>query len=736
VGINGTAYGPALTAPTNAGNYEASATFAGDTNHNGSSGFADFTIAKAALTIKANDATRSFGMANPSFSVTYTGFVNHETPSVLGGTLSITTTATPTSPPGTYPITPNGQTSSNYAITYVPGTLTVSIPNSIYVLGRQSCDDGNNGLIESGNASINVPGVVVVEPGSREAIEVRGMSSLTASSVQVVGGTDIDGKATVSPAPTHITSPGDPLAGLPALTAASIAGLTNYISLGQGFVKVAGNTVKTINPGIYSGIEVSGNGQLTMNPGTYVLEGEGLTVSGNGSLKGACVFIYNTGSKFPSAGGEYTGITLKGTGTINLSPATSGTYANILIFQSRSNTRALQIQGQVVANLSGTIYAPAALVDMDGNGNMKTTLVVGALNLSGNTILTQLAQGVTGTPDTVGFANTLISGNLYVYINDPSGFFTSDMLARIQDAIDGLDNLLLPYNVTITEVTDPTQASLVIDAAATSAVGSAADGVLGCWNPNNTEITILQGWNWYAGADPTLIGANQYDFQTTMTHELGHALGLGGSQTDTSPMNEFLPAGTTRRTMTAADLNVAEAPSGADPLTAAGVGRRDSDTPAFVSPGNKPVFSSPRFEGLQPEGHTIVLVGLAATDGFVSWPVFAANVTPAHVQAVLDRVFGADSSDGQGTGPAVGNLLGTPFSTIHQQAHVRPATAGAEFRPAGERVAPGTACTVAADHAALDIAVMQLTPASLQPPMTCAWAWSVSCRMTVSCWAG
>jgi hypothetical protein len=54
-----------------------------------------------------------------------------------------------------------------------------------------------------------------------------------------------------------------------------------------------------------------------------------------------------------------------------------------------------------------------------------------------------------------------------------------------------------------------------------------------------------------------------------VTHELGHSLGLGGATDVTSPMNETLPTGTSRRTMSVADLNIAEAPTGADPLTAA-----------------------------------------------------------------------------------------------------------------------------------------------------------------------
>jgi hypothetical protein len=48
-----------------------------------------------------------------------------ETPAVLSGVLSCTTTAVTNSPVGSYPITCSGQSSTNYSITYAPGTLTV-----------------------------------------------------------------------------------------------------------------------------------------------------------------------------------------------------------------------------------------------------------------------------------------------------------------------------------------------------------------------------------------------------------------------------------------------------------------------------------------------------------------------------------------------------------------------------------------------------------------------------------
>src|SRR5260370_8492499 len=60
---------------------------------------AQLTINPAALTITANNATRIYGVANPTFSVSYSGFVLREGPTVLGGTLTLTPPPTPPPPP-------------------------------------------------------------------------------------------------------------------------------------------------------------------------------------------------------------------------------------------------------------------------------------------------------------------------------------------------------------------------------------------------------------------------------------------------------------------------------------------------------------------------------------------------------------------------------------------------------------------------------------------------------------
>ncbi len=84
------------------------------------------TITKAPLTISAGNYTKQEGEANPTFTPTFSGFKNSETKSVLTTQPTITTTATTSSPAGTYPVTVSGAAAQNYSFTYVNGTLTVT----------------------------------------------------------------------------------------------------------------------------------------------------------------------------------------------------------------------------------------------------------------------------------------------------------------------------------------------------------------------------------------------------------------------------------------------------------------------------------------------------------------------------------------------------------------------------------------------------------------------------------
>ena len=109
-----------------AGSTTITASQAASGNFNATSATTTLVVNKAPLTVKANNATRAFGEKNPTFTLSYSGFVNGDTEDDLSIKPNAFCNATTSSPVGTYDITVGGGVSTNYAFTYVKGTLTVS----------------------------------------------------------------------------------------------------------------------------------------------------------------------------------------------------------------------------------------------------------------------------------------------------------------------------------------------------------------------------------------------------------------------------------------------------------------------------------------------------------------------------------------------------------------------------------------------------------------------------------
>ena len=116
-----------LPTGTNAGSYTVWYKVQGDANHLDSEPVSvSCSIAKASLTITAKDKTITYGEAPANDGVAYDGFVNGETETVLGGTLAYDYSYSQYGDVGnSYTITPKGQTSGNYDITFADGKLTV-----------------------------------------------------------------------------------------------------------------------------------------------------------------------------------------------------------------------------------------------------------------------------------------------------------------------------------------------------------------------------------------------------------------------------------------------------------------------------------------------------------------------------------------------------------------------------------------------------------------------------------
>ncbi len=175
-----------------AGMHPIIAVYSGDSNYNGvSSSVPTQGVNKATLTVTANDTSRPYGVPNPAFTSTITGFVNGDTQgSVTTGAPSLTTSATATSPAGmTYSIVATQGTlvaNNNYSFVFVDGTLTVTP-----AVGATTTLSVNPGTVMYGNPAVLT---AVVGPASGatgtvsfyEGITLLGSASLNSSATAVL----------------------------------------------------------------------------------------------------------------------------------------------------------------------------------------------------------------------------------------------------------------------------------------------------------------------------------------------------------------------------------------------------------------------------------------------------------------------------------------------------------------------------------------------------------------------
>jgi hypothetical protein len=153
-----------------------------------------FTVTPATLTVTAGSKSRLFGAATPALTAAITGYVNGDTSSVVTGAPACTTTALPSSPGGSYPITCTAGTlaAANYKFAFVPGTLTVGYTQPCLTglhAGSLTVASGKSVCL---GAKYTQVGAITVQPGGSLDIEgasVGGvLTAKNAAQVRVCGG--------------------------------------------------------------------------------------------------------------------------------------------------------------------------------------------------------------------------------------------------------------------------------------------------------------------------------------------------------------------------------------------------------------------------------------------------------------------------------------------------------------------------------------------------------------------
>ena len=255
------------------------------------------------------------------------------------------------------------------------------LPNCIYALSQTGTGLATNGSGSSLSAACGI----VVNSSAASALNA-GSGAVFGTSVAVTG-TYSGSCSTSDPSGcrTGVPPQPDPLAQLadPQFSGCDF-GAPNPVNVSGGVV--------TLNPGVYcNGISIGSGASVTFQPGVYILNGGGLSVSGNSTIQGTGVTFYNT------ARGNYSygPVNLTG-GTLGfLNAPTSGPTGGILFFQDRTITPKSGKSTNVIAgssnlNFTGTFYFPTTDLTFSGGGQVSanyTIFVARTITVGGNTTL-------------------------------------------------------------------------------------------------------------------------------------------------------------------------------------------------------------------------------------------------------------------------------------------------------------------------------------------------------------
>ena len=382
------------SAPTTVvGSYAGAITANGQTSTNYTITYlaGNLTVTPAALTISANDVTRVYGASDPTLGVTYSGFVNGETSSVLGGTLSESdSNAAPTTAVGSYAdvITASGQTSTNYTITYIAGNLTVT-PAALTITANgvsrvYGASDSTLGVTYSGfvnGETSSVLGGTLSEVDSKAApttsvgnytgvITASGQTSTNYTIAYVAG------NLTVTPAALTITAnnvsrvygASDPTLGV---TYSGFVNSEMSSVLGGTLSEVDSKTAPTTAVGTYSGVitasgQTSTNYTITYIAGNLTVTPAALTITANGVSR-----VY--GASDPTLGVTYTGFVngetfsvLGGTlSEVDSKAATTtavGSYTGVIMASGQASTN------YTITYVAGNLTVTPAALTITANG--------------------------------------------------------------------------------------------------------------------------------------------------------------------------------------------------------------------------------------------------------------------------------------------------------------------------------------------------------------------------------
>ena len=432
--VSGLALTTPATTASNVGSYAITPSAASAANYTIAYAPGALLVTPAALTVTAANASKTYGAANPVFSATFGGFVNGDTSSMVSG-LGFTTPATAASGVGSYAIVPAGATAPNYALTFVPGTLTIN------------------------------PALLAILADSKTRAFGAANPAFTATYTGFVNG---DTSSVVSGLQLATTASASSPSGNYAITAAG-ATAANYaisfapgiLAIGQNLLTITANSLSKIygaalpvftasyagllnsdTPSVVTGLQFSTTATASSNVGTFAI-----TPFGGTSASYALAYVPGILTISPAALSLAANSATRIYGAAN--PAFGATYAGFVNGDTAAVVTGLQFTtpATTASGVGGYAITPSGAVAQ----NYTLTFVPGTLTIS-RASLTLTAADATRP---VGAANPVFTDTITGFVNgDTAAVVTGLLFSTPANAASvAADYSIVPFSATAANYT-------------------------------------------------------------------------------------------------------------------------------------------------------------------------------------------------------------------------------------------------------------------------------------------
>jgi len=272
---------------------------------------------------------------------------------------------------GNYGGSAQGSLSTSFAGLFSLSSLSIKVNATAVkpVTGNTVCilllsPSASPGLLLNSGATLNAPNCEVdVKSTGNPAATFNAGTTFTTLKTCVQGTGILDNGGTHASLAKGCTTASDPFAGTlptPSSSTCTYSGL-NYNG---------GNVA--LSPGTYCyGINFNGTTALTLSPGVYVIKSGNWNFNG-GTINGTGVTIYFADSSY---------IQFNGTTTLSLSAPTSGTYANLLMYEASGlSSSSFTVNATNGAAISGLIWLPSRNLTLNAGASATSNNLTMVLN--------------------------------------------------------------------------------------------------------------------------------------------------------------------------------------------------------------------------------------------------------------------------------------------------------------------------------------------------------------------